>query len=72
MVCMVSLRATSNFFVCLLRHQARAAYFAELYATVEVLMQSVNVFAPHEVLAKHLIRLFLAKTLERRPCKCCR
>ena len=72
MIRMVSLRATSNFLVYLLRHQAEAAYSAALYATAKVLMRIVDVFAPHEVPAKHLIRLFLAETLERRPSKCCR
>ena len=69
MIRMVSLRTPSNFFVCLFRHQVRAAYSAALYATAKVLMRSVNVFAPHEVPAKHLIRLFLAETLECRPSK---
>ena len=72
MMRIVSLRATSNFLVCLLRHQAGTAYSAALYATAKALMQSVDVLAPHEVPAKHLIRLFLAETLEHRPSKCCR
>ena len=72
MIHMVSLRATSNFLVWLLRHQAGAAYSAALYATAKVLMWSVDVFASHEVPAKHLIRPFLAETSERRPSKCCR
>ena len=58
MMRMVSLRATSNFPVCLLGHQAGAVYSAVLYATAKSLMRSVNVFAPHEVPAEHLIRLF--------------
>ena len=72
MIPMVSLRATSNFLVCLLGHQAGAAYSAALYAAAKALMRSVNVFAPHELPAKHLIRLFLAETLERRPSERCR
>ena len=72
MIRIVSLRATSNFLVCLLRHQAGAAYSAALYAKVRALMRSVDVFESHEVPARHQIRLFLAETLERRPSKCCR
>ena len=67
MIRMVSLRVTSNFLVCLLRDQAGATYSAALYATAKALMRSVDVFAPHKVRAKHLIRLFLAEALERRP-----
>ena len=55
MMRIVSLRATSNFLVCLLRHQAGTAYSAALYATAKALMRSVDVLAPHEVPAKHLI-----------------
>ena len=61
MMRIVSLRATSNFLVCLLRHQAGTAYSDALYATAKALMRSVDVLAPHEVPAKHLIRLFLAE-----------
>ena len=70
MIRMVLLRATSNFLVCLLRHKAGAVYPAALHAITKVLMQSVHVFAPDEVPAKHLIRLFLAETLDCRPSKC--
>ena len=69
MMRMLSLMETSNFLVCLIRHRAGAAYSAALYATAKVLMRSADVFAPHEVPAKHLIRLFLSETLERRPSK---
>ena len=48
---MVSLRATSNFLICLLRHQAGATYSAALYATAKALMRSVDVFAPTRFLS---------------------
>ena len=60
MIRIVSLRATSNFLLCLFRHQAGTAYSAALYAIAKALMRSVDVFAPHEVPSRHLIRLFLA------------
>ena len=69
MIPMVSLKATSNFYICSFQHQAGGAYSAALYATTKALMHSANAFAPHEVPTKHLIRLFLAETLVHRPSK---
>ena len=70
MIRMVLFRTTSNFLVCLLRHHAGAEYSAALYTTAKALVRSIEVFAPQEVPARYLSRLFLAEILERKPSRC--